>query len=299
MKIVVCKEWVVLILYIRNYEETTMFELPEIATLATQINETLTGKVIKQGKLGNAPHKFVWYNRTPAEFGILTRDKVIGETRAQGKWLFISLKPKLVLVLGECGGKVLFHPAGSPLPEKYHLYLVFKDGSALTATTQMWGAMELYEKGQERNRQYIRDMRPTPNESAFTFEYFSALIDELAQGEKRTAKGLLTQGQLIPGLGNAIAQDILFRAKLHPKRPIAEFTKAQKRQLYRMIMKTVNEAIKKGGRNDEYDLYNHPGGYRRIMDKEAMERPCPECGAKIEKIQYLGGACYFCPRCQQ
>ena len=37
-----------------------MFELPEFVTLARQINETLTGKVIKKGSLGNVAHKFVW-----------------------------------------------------------------------------------------------------------------------------------------------------------------------------------------------------------------------------------------------
>lgn len=276
-----------------------MFELPEIATLAKQIAETLAGKTIKEGCLGNAPHKFVWYNRTPSEFRTLTRGKVIGEARAKGKWLLVALEPGYVLLLGECGGRVLFHPSGSLAPKKYHLLFTFEDGSALSVTTQMWGALELYERGQEANRQYLRDMRPTPVEPTFTFEYFSALIDELAQGEKRSAKGLLTQEQLIPGLGNALAQDILFRAKLHPKHPLAELDKAGRRRLYRAIQGTVTEAIKKGGRNDEYDLHNRPGSYRRVMDRAAAGHPCPVCGTQIEKMPYLGGACYFCPRCQQ
>jgi formamidopyrimidine-DNA glycosylase len=276
-----------------------MFELPEYVTLAKQINETLTGKVIEQGSLGNTLHKFVWYNRTPGEFTALTHGKIVGKARTQGRWLFVPLEPDYVLTLGECGGKVLFHPAGSPIPKKYHFHLAFTDGSALTATTEMWGVMELYEQGQERNRQYIRDMRPTPLELDFTFEYFSALLDKLAQGEKRTAKGLLTQDQLIPGLGNAVAQDILFRAKLHPKHRIQDLNKAQRRLLHRTILKTVKEIIAKGGRNDEYDLYGRAGSYRRVMDKNAAGHPCPECGTKIEKMQYLGGACYFCPRCQQ
>ncbi len=276
-----------------------MFELPEFVTLARQINETLTGKVIKEASLGNTPHKFVWYNRSPTEFSALTPDRTVGKASARGKWLFVPLEPGYVLVLGECGGKVLFHPAGSQVPAKYHLSMTFEDGSAFTATTQMWGAMELYEQGQERSRQYIRDMRLTPLEPDFTLEYFFALLDGIASGETRTAKGLLTQAQLIPGLGNAIAQDILFRARLHPKHPIIDLTERQKRLLYQTILKTVAEVIEQGGRNDEYDLYNHQGGYRRIMDKNAVGCPCPECGAKIEKMQYLGGACYFCPRCQQ
>ena len=52
-----------------------MFEIPEFTTLAKQINQTLRGKVIQQGSLGNTPHKFVWYNRSPADFEHLTQGK--------------------------------------------------------------------------------------------------------------------------------------------------------------------------------------------------------------------------------
>jgi formamidopyrimidine-DNA glycosylase len=275
-----------------------MFELPEFATLAKQMNNTLKGKTIKSGHLGNTPHKFVWYNRSHDEFERLIKGRTIGEAWAKGKWLFTSIEPGYVLLLGECGGKVLYHPPGSKLPKKYHLYLIFEDDSFFTATTQMWGAMELYEKGEEEHRKYIQGMRTTPVEPEFTLDYFSALVEELATGKKRSVKGLLTQDQIIPGLGNAIAQDILFRASLHPKHPIADLSEDQKRVLYDSILKTVNEVMEKGGRYDEFDLYNHRGGYIRIMDKNAVGNPCPECGSIIEKIQYLGGSCYFCPSCQ-
>ena len=276
-----------------------MFELPEFITLAKQMNATLTGKIIQRGQLGNSPHKFVWYNRSHEEFDRLTKRKIIGKAYAKGKWLFIPLDPGYVLLLGECGGKVLFHPPGAKIPQKYHLYITFEDGSFLTATTQMWGAIELYEKGQEHNREYVKGMRTTPIEPAFTFEYFCTLIDNLVIEKKRSVKGLLTQDQIIPGLGNAIAQDILFRARLHPKHPISDLNTGQMRALYDAILNTVGEVIEKGGRYDEFDLYNNRGNYVRIMDKNAVGHPCPECGGNIEKMQYLGGTCYLCPNCQQ
>ena len=276
-----------------------MFELPEITNLASQMNDSLKGKVIAEVVQGNSPHKFVWYNHPAKEFADLCRGKVIGEATSKGRWLFLPLEPGSVFVLGEFGGRVLFHPDGTSIPPKYHLLFRFSDGSALTGMTQMWGAVELYEKGKEQERQYIKGMRPTPMEPKFTFPYFSGLIDELLLGEKRSVKGLLTQDQLIPGLGNAIAQDILFRAKLHPRHPIGELDTDQRKALFEAIMKTVRDVIAGGGRDDEYDLYNQPGRYRRIMDKRAEGNPCPDCGAKVEKIQYLGGACYFCPECQK
>lgn len=162
----------------------------------------------------------------------------------------------------------------------------------------MWGAMELFEAGLEKERKYVKDMRVTPLEPGFTFEYFSNLIDDLLAGEKRSVKSLLTQDQLIPGLGNAIAQDIMFNARLHPRHALADLSPGQRRDLYAAITDTVHEVISKGGRNDEIDLFGKPGGYLRLMDSAAAGQPCPECGHTIEKIQYLGGACYFCPKDQ-
>jgi formamidopyrimidine-DNA glycosylase len=162
----------------------------------------------------------------------------------------------------------------------------------------MWGAMELYESGEEQKREYIKDMRPTPVDPEFTHAYFSELMDTLITEKKRSAKGLLTQDQIIPGLGNAIAQDILFRSHLHPKHPIADLGKDERKVLYNAIVSTVGEVIDKGGRYDEFDLYGQPGGYVRLMDKNAVARPCPGCGGEIEKIQYLGGSCYVCSNCQ-
>jgi len=275
-----------------------MFELPEYVVLVRQLTETITGKRIRAGHLGNSPHKFVWYNRKPDEFESLTTGKQIGAAYAKGRWLFIPANPGYVVVFGECGGKILYHPAASQIPKKYHLVLIFEDGSALSAMTQMWGAMELYEKGQELNRKYISDMRPTPIDTEFSLDYFNKLIDECIKTEKRSVKGLLTQDQLIPGLGNAIAQDIMFKAKLHPRHPIDDLSQSMRKRLYDSIQQTVTKVINQGGRNDEYDLFGKPGGYLRIMDKNTAGKPCPECETMIEKMQYLGGACYFCPQCQ-
>ena len=275
-----------------------MFELPEFTTLSKQINATLKGKTISKGQLGNSPHKFVWYNRKPEEFARLTEGKTVGETNVRGKWLFVPLEPGYILLMGECGGKLLYHACGAKLPEKYHLFITFEDGSALTGMTQMWGAYELHETGKEQERQYIKGMRTTPVDPEFSFEYFSTLVDELRQGEKRSVKSLLTQDQFIPGLGNAIAQDIMFNARLHPRHSLTDLTSSQCRDLYKAIADTTREVIEKGGRNDETDLFGKPGGYVRLMDSHTVGKPCPGCKGMVEKMQYLGGACYFCPQCQ-
>lgn len=275
-----------------------MFELPEYIVLAGQINETLAGKEIQRGNLGNTPHKFVWYNRSHEEFRRLTAGKLVGQASVRGRWMSVPLQPGYVLLFGECGGKILYHRASDALPKKYHLHLQFTDNSFLTATTQMWGAYELYERGLELEREYVKDMRTTPVEAEFSYDYLNDLIDGVSAQGKRSVKGLLTQDQLIPGLGNSIAQDIMFNARLNPRHEIAELDPQQRRDLYHAIKTTIDEIIQQGGRYDETDLYGKSGGYVRIMDKNAPGRPCPRCNGAVVKIQYLGGACYFCQDCQ-
>jgi formamidopyrimidine-DNA glycosylase len=270
-----------------------MFELPELLTIAKQMNTVLPGKTVARGRLGNSPHKFVWYNRSPEEFTELTHSKTVGQAWVEGRWLFLPLEPGYLLTFGELGGKLLYHASGPRTPEKYHLLVQFDDDTALSSFTQMWGAMELWERGQERQRAYIKDMRITPDSPGFSWEYFDGLLDTLLAGEKRSLKGLLTQDQIIPGLGNAIAQDILFNAGLLPRRAIAELSVGQRRDLYAAIVDTLHAIAAQGGRDDETDLFGCPGGYLRRMDKRAVGRPCPRCGGTVQKIQYLGGACYF------
>lgn len=99
-------------------------------------------------------------------------------------------------------------------------------------------------------------------------------------------------------MGNAIAQDILFRARLHPRRSLAELGEERVDELFAAITGTVRDVIAAGGRSDERDLFDRPGGYARVMHAKAAGRPCPGCGTTVMKISYLGGACYFCPACQ-
>jgi len=74
-----------------------MFDLPENIIRAKQLNQTITGKTISDGSLGNSPHKFVWYNRTLDEFISIIKRRKVGEAYSKGNWLFIPLDSKKLL----------------------------------------------------------------------------------------------------------------------------------------------------------------------------------------------------------
>ena len=192
---------------------------PEVAK---QMNETLQGKTIQIGRLGNSPHKFVWYNREQDEFSRLVEGKTVGATIVRGRWIFTPIEPGFVLVLGECGGKILFHGPNDKTPKKYHLQLIFVDDSFFTVTTQMWGGMELFDEGDELEREYVKDMRTTPAEPEFTYEYFDSLIGSLVPKKKRSIKSSLRRrsnkklNSLLAPSGNQFSGGVNYKPPTNP-----------------------------------------------------------------------------------
>jgi len=277
-----------------------MIELPEASTIARQMTNELRGKRIESGIRGNAPHKFAFYNRPPEEYQTILKGKTMGPATEQGSLIWASVEPDYTLVLGGGGERILFHRSGDTLPKKHQLLIRFQDSTYLSVTVQGWGAVQLFHESEiAAQRDYHLGRKAvSPLSDAFTFEYFQGLFGELEAEDPRSIKFFVISKPGIWGVGNGSLQDILFRAKIHPRRRSIAITEKEKRALYEAIKGTLKQAVELGGRDTERDLYDHPGRYKRILESRNVGKPCPECGTPIEKIQYLGGASYFCPRCQ-
>jgi formamidopyrimidine-DNA glycosylase len=279
-------------------EAWVMIELPEALIIARQMTQELQGKQIESCMRGNAPHKFAFYSRSPEEYAALLRGKTMGATTEHGSWILATVEPDYVLVLGEGGERIIFHRDASTLPKKHQLLLHFADGTYLTVTVQGWGSALLLHQSEVATHPYVGKKAVSPLSDAFTFDYFQQLFAELAAADSRSVKFFVISQPGILGVGNGYLQDILFRARIHPRRKAVTLTAEERQALYAAVRQTLTQAVELGGRDTERDLYDHPGGYRRILDSRNVGQPCPECGTPIEKSQYLGGAVYFCPRCQ-
>jgi formamidopyrimidine-DNA glycosylase len=275
-----------------------MIELPEALIIARQISQELKGKRILSGIRGNAPHKFAFYSRPAEEYETILKGKVMGEATVNGPLILASVEPDYVLMLGGGGERILFHPNANTLPKKHQLLLHFEDDTYLTVTVQGWGSAQLLHRAEVASHPFVSLQKPSPVSDAFTFEYFQGLFGELEEGDARSVKFFMISKPGILGIGNGCLQDVLFRARIHPRRRVVDLTEGERRALHEAIRSTLKQMVDLGGRDSEHDLYDHLGGYRRILDSKTVGQPCPECGTPIEKIQYLGGAAYFCPRCQ-
>ncbi len=274
-----------------------MIELPEAITLARQITAELKGTGVIAGTRGNSPHKFAFYNREPEEYEAILPGKMVGQATAHGSQLLVPLAPDHLLVLGGGGERILLHADESTLPKKHQLLLAFADGRFLTVSVQGWGSVLLLHQSEAESHHLAGPPRVSPVDQAFTFEYFSELFGRL-ESDAHSVKYFAISKPGIWGVGNGYLQDILFRAKLHPRRRARDLKQSERRAFYAATREVLRTAVEQGGRDSERDLYNRPGHYRRLLNSKAVGAPCPVCGTPIEKISFLGGASYFCPTCQ-
>lgn len=280
-----------------------MIELPECVVLARQINQTLRGKRIEHAEANHSPHGFAGYNIDPAEYDGMLAGRQISSANpgtgfSCGGNTEINCEDRFLVL----STPIRYHPAGAKLPAKHQLCLTFDDGSHLTCTVKMWGALlclpsnpDEWGDGEPPWEIAIRKT-PSPLEDAFDEAYFQTLTQAI--DPKLSVKAVLATGQRIPGLGNGVLQDILFRARLHPKRKFVSLSDPERFELYSAVKSTLRLMAEQGGRDTEKDLFGNPGGYRTILSKKTLDKPCPVCGGALCREAYLGGNIYFCPTCQ-
>jgi formamidopyrimidine-DNA glycosylase len=275
-----------------------VIELPEAKVIAAQIATELTGKQIAYGDRGNASHKFAFANGTAEEYQAILKDKTIGHATSHGNAILIPIEPGHVLVLGGGGERILYHPPDAKLSTKTHLSLRFTDGTYLTVTVQGWGNTLLLTEDTYRTHGHVQLDRVPPLSDEFTWPFFESLFDEVDPESSASIKYFLISEPGVWGIGNGCLQDILFHARIHPRRRVVDLSGDEKRVLYEAIVGTLAQMVEQGGRYEERDLFGERGGYVRLLDSKTKGTPCTVCGTPIEKSQYLGGAIYFCPTCQ-
>ena len=277
-----------------------MIELPEAITLSRQFNETLRGKNIAECMRGNAPHKFAFYTLSPEEYAAILPGKVLGTAYDQGNGIFLPAEPDYTLIFGHGGERIFLHADASTLPAKHQFLLRFTDGTYLTVTVQMWGSAQLHKTAEMTlNKNFYGFDMISPLSAEFNEDYFLNLFGYLPAGSKDSVKFFMISKPGVWGVGNGYLQDILFRARLHPRRRALETSLKERRELYKATMETLHLAVECGGRESELDLFGQPGRYQKLLDSTSAGKPCPVCGTTIEKIQFMGGASYFCPNCQK
>jgi formamidopyrimidine-DNA glycosylase len=127
---------------------------------------------------------------------------------------------------------------------------------------------------------------------------FPAFADRL-RSENHTLKRALTDPRLFAGIGNAYSDEILHRARLSPIAHTAKLGAAEIERLYAATRAVLNEWVERlraqaGGAFPEKVTAFRP----EMAVHGRYGKPCPVCGAPVQRIVYAENECNYCARCQ-
>ena len=148
------------------------------------------------------------------------------------------------------------------------------------------------------NHFLIRNLGVEPLSEKFSGEYLYSKI----RRSNATIKSLLMNQNLVVGIGNIYANEILFDAKVRPKRRGKRILKKEAIKLTESSKLILNKAIKAGGTTLQ-DFLSPDGnkGYFKIDLKVygRNEEYCDVCKSSIKLIKQNQRATYYCPMCQR
>ncbi len=273
-----------------------MPELPEAEVVARQIRAGLLGAQLTDVWIGRADIVREGYDTASWYCGAALQSvERFGKSVALG---FVNNRV-CRYVVAELGmtGLLLFQSAPTKHPQHVHARLSFKGGHEPELRywkPRRFGRLSLLDKaGLDRYRTRRFGMDPL----AASQQDFVRLLQE----RRGRIKAILMHQQVIAGIGNIYANEILFRAGLHPNRQAYQVSVRKIVALYAIMREVLDEAIRHGGSSvrDFFAPDGSEGQYKRrhlVYGKEGQ--PCPNhCGGVIQRLRGERSS-YFCPRCQ-
>lgn len=271
-----------------------MPELPEVETVAHQLDQAITGCRIKalaihDDKLLHLDPSFVTGCR-------------IDSVERQGKQVVISLIPprgrKAALwmcVHLRMTGRLIYRPhlANTAQPKQQPRAILELDrGQVLFIDTRRFGTIELQD---DYNAVLPVGVEPLSRE--LTTRRLSELINDSSTPLKTW---LLRQDRLV-GLGNIYASEVCNRAGIHPTTPAGSLNMQQLARLLKAIKHILRAAIKHCGTtfSDFQDTTGGPGGYVKYLQVYGRAgQPCRKCLEPVQRIVLAQRSTFLCPVCQ-
>jgi formamidopyrimidine-DNA glycosylase len=136
-----------------------------------------------------------------------------------------------------------------------------------------------------------------PFDEGFTAEH----LRELAKGRTAPVKAFLLDQRRIAGVGNIYADEALFRAGVHPRRPAGRLTREQYGRLRESVIAALSAGI--DARGASIDDFRHVDGVQGSFQDQFLVHlregePCVTCGTPIKKMVVGGRGTYVCETCQ-
>jgi formamidopyrimidine-DNA glycosylase len=221
--------------------------------------------------------------------------QIVVGLRRLGKRIVIALEGELFLILHlMIAGRLHWKKRGAKPPGKIGLVAFdFPDGTLI-----------LTEAGTKRRASLhlVRGESELARHNPGGLEVFDADLGQFRAAlmrENHTLKRALTDPRLFSGIGNAYSDELLHRACLSPLALTQRLSEKEIAQLFNATRDTLADWLERLRREVGAGFPEKVTAFRPDMAVHGrFGKPCPVCGATVQRIVYAENETNYCPRCQ-
>ncbi len=260
-----------------------MPELPEVHNFKRYFDETALDKHIEAVDVHD---DFIIRNTDGDTFDARLRGQQFVGSLRRGKYLFCQLKDGSdVLLHFGMTGDILLYEVPEERPKFERFAFVFEDGSRLGFDDPRKFARILYLNDRE---EYIREIDLGPDALEISEEDFM----EALRKRSGSVKGFLMNQHILSGIGNLYADEICYRARVHPASRVAALHDDARKALFRHLRETLTYAVDNSPYYKEY-----PDNWMwKSWRKEGQTSP--EGSGIVRKTKIAGRTTYYCEEWQ-
>jgi len=267
-----------------------MPELPDISAYISALEPRIVGKTVERVRLVSP---FLLRTAQPPLTSVDGR--LVRELRRMGKRIAIGVEGDLWLVLHlMIAGRLHWRPPGAKLSGRHSLAAFdFPNGSLVLTEAGTKHRASLHVLADQEG---LRSMDPGG------IEVFSSDLHafrEALTAENRTLKRALTDPRIVSGIGNAYSDEILHAAQLSPVTLTHKLETHEWQRLFAATRQTLKLWVDRLRAQAETEFPEKVTAFREEMAVHGRYRkPCPRCGAEIQRIRYADNETNYCARCQ-
>ena len=273
-----------------------MPELPEVETICRGLRSHLRGRRIMRVDVFEPRLRNMIDPRLPA----CVRGKTIVDVRRRAKYILIQLEKKNVWVfhLG-MSGKLIHVASATPKQKHDHIVATLDNGQQLRYhDPRRFGLSIVVNEAELDELSQLRHLGLDPFNAQFHGEY----LYSFTRRSKRRIRDLLLDQQVVAGIGNIYANEILGRVGVRPTARSSRLTRETVMRIASMIQTVLNEAIRWCGTSfsdyrDADDKFGEFQNHLRVYDRDG--EACRICPSTIKRVALGNRSAFYCPSCQK
>ncbi|HEX9420076.1 MAG TPA: DNA-formamidopyrimidine glycosylase family protein [Methylomirabilota bacterium] len=267
-----------------------MPELPDVTVYVEALGARVTGARLERVRLAS-PFVVRSFDPPIAE----ANGRTVAGLRRVGKRIVIALEGDLFLSIHlMIAGRLHWKPPGTKVPGKLGLAALDFSTGTLTLTeagTKKRAAIHLLKGEAAIVALDAGGVEPL----ACTEAEFSDAITR----ENHTLKRALTDPHILSGIGNAYSDEILHRARLSPVRQTRALSDGEHSRLYDATRATLYDWIVRLRQAAGSEFPEGVTAFRPDMAVHGRYgKPCPDCGAPVQRIRHADNETNYCAKCQ-